>query len=97
MAIFTETDKKPLDILMISSVDRAILIKSTLIPIKTTRTAQGVQVMQLKKDQTVVKALVDFGDSFQNVKSYRKIKIPATGILLEEKNIEIQQIKIDTD
>ena len=97
VAVFLETDKKPVDILMISSADRAILVKSTLIPLKTTRTSQGVQVMQLKKDQTVVRALVNFGESFQNVKSYRKLKIPATGILLEEKNIAIQQLKIDTD
>ena len=96
VAVLRDTDKQPADILMISSADRAILIKSSLIPQKTTRTSGGVQLFAVKKGQTVVKALSDFGDNYQNVKSYRKLKIPATGTLLEEKNIEIQQIKIDT-
>ena len=95
VAVFCEKGKQPLEILMISDADRAILIKSSLIPEKTTRTSSGVQLMTLKKGQKVVKALCDFGDNYQNVKSYRKLKIPATGILLEEKNIDIQQIKFD--
>ena len=96
VAILRDTDKHPVDILMISSADRAILIKSSLIPAKTTRTSGGVQLFAIKKGQTIIKALSDFGDNYQNVKSYRKLKIPATGTLLEEKNIDIQQIKIDT-
>ena len=96
VAIFSERDKAPIDILMISSADRAILIKSSLIPIKTTRTSGGVQLLTMRKDQTLATALSDFGENYQNVKSYRKLKIPATGTLLEEKNIDIQQIKIDT-
>ena len=95
VGVFRDTDKAPVDILMISSVDRAILIKSSLIPQKTTRTSGGVQLFALKKGQTIARALSDFGDNYQNVKSYRKLKIPATGTLLEEKNIDIQQIKIE--
>ena len=96
VAVFRDTEKQPQDILMISSADRAILIKSSLIPVKTTRTSGGIQLLTLKKGQTLAKALSDFGDSYQNVKSYRKLKVPASGTLLEEKNIDIQQIKIDT-
>ena len=95
VAVFCEKAKNPLEILMISDGDRAILIKSSLIPEKTTRTSSGVQLMTLKKGQKVVRAIAEFGDSYQNVKSYRKLKIPATGTLLEEKNIDIQQIKFD--
>ena len=97
VSVFTDTDKKPIDILMISSQDRAILVKSTLIPVKTTRTSGGVQIMTLKKGATLAKAVTDFGDTYQNAKSYRKLKVPASGTLLEEKNVEIQQIKMDTD
>ena len=96
VAVFTDTDKKPVDILMISSQDRAILVKSSLIPVKTTRTSGGVQIMTLKKGATLAKAVTDV-ESYQNAKSYRKLKVPASGSLLEEKNVEIQQIKIDTD
>ena len=81
---------------MISSQDRAILVKSTLIPVKTTRTSGGVQIMTLKKGATLAKAVTDV-ESYQNAKSYRKLKVPASGTLREEKNVEIQQIKMDTD
>ena len=94
VAVFSETDKKPIDILMISSVERAILIKSSLIPLKSTRTSCGVQLITLRKDQTLREAHIDFEGKFENAKGYRKLKIPATGTLLEEKNIDIQQIKI---
>jgi DNA gyrase subunit A len=95
VAIFKDTDKHPIDILMISTADRAILIKSSLIPVKTTRTSGGVQLLNLRREQVLAKAVTDFGDRYQNVKAYRKLKVPASGILLEEKNIEIQQIKIE--
>ena len=96
VAVLKDTDTQPIDILLISTADRAILIKSSLIPVKTTRTSGGVQLLNLRREQVVNRALANFGESYQNVKSYRKTKIPASGILLEEKNIEIQQIKIDT-
>ena len=96
VAVLKDTDAQPIDILLISTADRAILIKSSLIPVKTTRTSGGVQLLNLRREQVVNRALANFGESYQNVKSYRKTKIPASGILLEEKNIEIQQIKIDT-
>ena len=96
VAVMKDTDKHPIDILMISTAERAILIKSSLIPVKTTRTSNGVQLLNLRREQVLAKALTDFGDRYQNVKSYRKLKIPASGTLLEEKNIDIQQIKMDT-
>ena len=60
-----------------------------------TRTSGGNQLMTLKKGQTLKAALTDFEGRFQNVKSYRKLKLPAAGTLLEEKDIHIQQIKIE--
>ncbi len=95
VAVFRDTDKTPVDLLLISSAERAILIKSSLIPQKTTRTSGGVQLFTLKRGQILRTALSDFGEQYQNVKSYRKLKVPATGTLLEEKNIDIQQMKID--
>ena len=96
VAVCKDTDKHPIDLLLISSADRAILIKSSLIPVKTTRTSGGVQLLNLRREQVMNRAISEFGERYQNVKSYRKTKIPASGILLEEKNIDIQQIKIDT-
>ena len=95
VAVFCEKNGQPFDILLISSADRAILIKSSLLPLMTTRTSGGNQLMTLKKGQTLKAALTDFEGRFQNVKSYRKLKLPAAGTLLEEKDIHIQQIKIE--
>lgn len=95
VAIFSENEKKPFEILMISNDDRAIIFKSSLIPVKSTKTSIGVQLMTLKKNQTVVSALSDFDDSAENTKGYRKLKLPASGALLNEKDIKNRQISID--
>ncbi|MBE6694549.1 MAG: topoisomerase IV [Ruminococcaceae bacterium] len=94
VAVFAEKASKPVDILMISNAERAILIKSSLIPQKATRTSSGVQLLTLKKGQKLREAHVEFESKFENTKGYRKLKIPATGTLLEEKDIDIQQLKI---
>ena len=39
-------------------------------------------------------AYTDFAERFEETKGYKKIKIPATGILLSEKDITKQQLKI---
>jgi len=95
VAVFYEEKDKPIDIMMINSADRAIVFKSSLIPIKTTRTAGGVSLMTLKKDQKIIgaKQLTDK----QEDKGYRKLKLPATGTLLAEKDIQAMQLKFDTD
>lgn len=95
VAVFSENEKKPFEILMISNDDRAIIFKSSLIPVKTTKTSIGVQLMTLKKNQTVVSALADFDDSAENTKGYRKLKLPASGVLLNDKDIKTRQISID--
>ena len=47
IGIFYETEKEPIDIMMISDADRAIVFKSSLIPVMTTRTSGGVTLMTL--------------------------------------------------
>ncbi len=96
VSVLRDTDKKPIEVLMVSTGERAILIKSSLIPQKTTRTSGGVQLFTLKRGQTIREALnvTESDGGYENVKSYRKLKIPATGTVLEEKDISIQQIKI---
>ena len=86
VAILDDTDKKPRDIMLISSDNRAIVIKTALIPQKTTRTSSGVTLMSLKKGHTVTAVQVDVEDS----KGYKKTKIPATGVPLSG-----EQLKID--
>lgn len=75
-------EKAPMDILLVSSDNRAIVIKSTLIPQMATRTSGGVTLMSLKKGQTLVRATTDTDSVPNGTKSLKKVKIPATGVPL---------------
>ena len=73
--------------MMINSEKKAILIRPSLIPIKTTRTSIGTTVfaMNLKKKQKITKVLTDFESKYpEAMATYRKIKIPATGVLMQK-------------
>ena len=94
-AVFSEQEKNPFEIMLVSSEDRAIIIKTSLIPLKSTKTSIGVQLMNVKKNHKLTAALADFESVYENTKGYRKLKLPATGVLLSEKDIEKQQIRID--
>ena len=93
-AVFYEKEKEPYEILLISSADRAIVIKTSLIPIKNTRTSAGVSLMTLKKGQTLVECSDKIDESY--AKGYRKLKIPASGQLIADKDITKQQLSIDS-
>ena len=75
-------EKSPMDILLVSSDNRAIVIKSSLIPQMATRTSGGQTLMSLKKGQTLVCASTDLSSIPDGAKSLKKIKIPATGVPL---------------
>lgn len=95
VAVFSEQEKNPFEIMLVSSEDRAIIIKTSLIPIKSTKTSIGVQLMTIKKNNKLVSAISDFESVYENTKGYRKLKLPATGTLLSEKDIKKQQISIE--
>ncbi len=86
-------EKEAYDIMMISSDDKAIIFKTSLIPLKTTRTSSGVTLMTLKKGSKVTSVLSDFSEKAEDTKGYRKYKLPATGTLLAEKDLKKQQLK----
>jgi DNA gyrase subunit A len=90
-----EEGKKPFELLIVTSNDRAIVLSTALLPVKTTRTSGGSQLLTLKKDMTVVAVYRDFADKFESTKGYKKTKIPATPVLLVEKDIEKMQLQIE--
>lgn len=81
VGMFYETE--PTDIFLESSDKKAIVVKSSLIPIKTTRSAAGVNIFTLKKKAKIVRAETDFEEKF-DAKGFRKLKIPATGVPLSD-------------
>ena len=73
--------------MMINSEKKAILIRPSLIPVKATRTSIGTTVfaMNLKKKQKITQVLTDFEKKYpEAMATYRKIKIPATGVLMQK-------------
>ena len=78
-------EKSPMEIMITSSDGRAILIKSSLIPIMATRTSGGVTLMSMKKGVKVVSATNDPAKIPDDAKGLKKIKIPTTGVLLDKK------------
>ncbi len=96
-SVFYEKEKEPFEIMLIGSDDRAIIIKSSLIPLKNTRTSGGVTLISLKKGVTLKTCLSTFDEYYDTAKGYRKLKIPASGQLIAEKDILKQQIKLDIE
>ena len=78
-------EKSPMDIMITSSDGRAILIKSSLIPVMATRTSGGVTLMSMKKGVKVVSATNDPTKIPEDAKGLKKIKIPTTGVLIDKK------------
>ncbi|MBQ3014992.1 MAG: topoisomerase IV [Clostridia bacterium] len=78
-------EKSPMEIMITSSDGRAILIKSSLIPIMATRTSGGVTLMSMKKGVKVVSATNDPKKIPEDAKGLKKIKIPTTGVLIDKK------------
>ena len=82
---------KPLQIFIRSDANRAMLIKSTLIPEKTTRTAGGVQILQLpKKGNVKVDIATERIDLIgEEAQRCRKLTIPSTGTAIGQLTFDI--------
>ena len=93
VAVFHEKEKAPFEIMMTNNADRAIILKTSLIPIKATRSSAGVTLMTMKKGQKLISA-TDRLEAYENAKGYRKLKIPATGVLLADQDLSALQLKI---
>ena len=88
-------EAEPMDIMIISNDDRAIVINTSLISLKTTRNSIGVALFTMKGKRQIVGVETNFGEKYANVKKYTKTKIPASGTLLEEADITIQQMTLN--
>ncbi len=72
--------KEPKQIFIRSSAGKAMLIKSNIIPEKSTRTAAGVQIMQLPKRGAVVDLVTDrIEDIGPDAMKCRKTALPSMG------------------
>ena len=75
-------ESEPIDLLIENSVGKAILINSSLIPEKTTRSASGSILFNLKPGVSVISVTSGDRIDYDKASKCRKNKIPATGITI---------------
>ncbi len=74
---------KPIKLFIKSDTGKGMLIKSDLIPEKSTRTAAGVQIMQLPKKGGKIELVTDRVEELgEDAAKCRKLAIPSTGVSL---------------
>jgi DNA gyrase subunit A len=94
-AVFYEIEKDPYEILLVSDAERAISIKTSLIPVKTTRSSGGVTLMTMKKNNKLLYATDKIPEAYS--KGYKKLKIPASGTTIPDSDLSALQLSFDTD
>ena len=66
---------------------KAIVVKTSLIPLKSSRSSAGTTIFTCKKGQKITRATDKFSEHLDNT-GYKKIKIPATGTAISEKDLK---------
>ncbi len=93
--IFFLNENENIDIVMFSDKDRAITFNTEKIPLKATRTSQGVNVMSSRKGSVVIKAVSAEKAGLKNIERFRTKTIPAVGAVVRDVDKGIEQISLD--
>ena len=94
--IYHTPEKEESEFLLLSSDNKALVIKSSVIPLKTTRTTIGVETISLPKGRELSSVIKNPGTLYQNTEQYKKNKIPARGGAFTPIDIEKDQISMDS-
>ena len=92
VAVFYEKEKDPYDILLVSSAEKAITFKTSLITKKATRTSGGTTLINMRKNDRVVFATAEIPEAYS--KGYKKLKLPATGVTIPDSDLSQLQLTI---
>lgn len=82
------------DILLINSAEKALCVSTEKIPLKTTRTTQGVGVMTLRRGAVIKAAYLAENSGFAEPKRYRPRNIPAAGSAIKDEDKGIEQLSL---
>ena len=83
VSVFFEPEKTKTELLLVTDADRGILLSSSLVPQKTTRTSAGVTLLTLRGGQKVVASYAgDEAVNYPGASKAKKIKIPASAVAL---------------
>ncbi|MCQ2481926.1 MAG: DNA topoisomerase (ATP-hydrolyzing) subunit A [Clostridia bacterium] len=88
-------ENKEFDMVARSNLKKAIVFKSSLVPLKSTRTTQGVQLLTSKKGSEMISINYLEKEGLNDPEYYRVRRIPATGYYLKEDAFESRQLTID--
>lgn len=83
------------DFAVFSNINKLLVFNSAQIPLKATRTNNGVQVMTSKKGSTVIKFVPIEASSIVDDKYYRTKNIPAKGFYIKEGTLSDKQLTLD--
>lgn len=81
------------DIVLFSDKGRAITVNTSRVPLKTTRSTQGVGIMTAKKDSIVSRVVLAENAGLINIERFRTKSLPAAGPLVRDEDIGIEQTK----
>ncbi len=82
------------DIVMLSSAEKALCVNTEKIPLKTTRTTQGIGVMTLRRNAVIKAAYRAENSGFADPKRYRPRNIPAAGSAVKDEDKGIEQLSL---
>lgn len=82
-----------IDIVLFSDKGRAVTVNTERIPLKTTRSTQGVSVMTSKKDSVVKSVVTADKAELKNIERFRTKTIPAAGPPVRDEDKGIEQTK----
>jgi len=82
------------DMVIMSSIGKALIFNTSAVAEKTTKNTQGVSVMTPKKGSVVSDLMLLSEASIKNVSYYRTKNIPAKGSFLKEEDAGFEQISL---
>ena len=86
-------EDKPLNVMAINNAGKAIVISSELITKKSTRTSMGALVFSLTRNQKLTAFIPVFEGREEAAAKYKKRKVPAIGVKLEEDEMFYKKLK----
>ena len=82
------------DFAVFSSLKKAIVFSSSLVPMKSTRSSQGVQVLVSKKGSRLTSVVRVSDSGFSDPEYYRIRRTPAVGYYLKEETLTQRQLTL---
>ncbi len=83
------------DFFLSSDTRKGLVFNSGSVPVKATRTAQGVQIMLSRKGSQVISLQRLSESGITEPKSYRTRTLPAVGSNIRENTLEKRQLRLD--